>query len=150
MHEAVRRAQMDDLRDLAEMQAAARAAVVGQRGGDRHLQEVAAVDDWGRAVSDPNHSVWVALIDSVPLGFLELHVAEAVATVRQVWVDPGARELGLGDALLAEALADARRRGCTVLEGTALPGDRLTKNLYERAGVVARKIVLSTQLGPAG
>jgi hypothetical protein len=33
-----------------------------------------------------------------------------------------------------------------VLEGTALPGDRDTKNLYERAGVVARKIVVSKPL----
>ena len=36
---------------------------------------------------------------------------------------PGARELGLGDALLAAALEAARAAGCTVLEGTALPGD---------------------------
>mgnify|MGYP003348556134 CR=1 FL=1 len=64
----------------------------------------------------------------------------------QVFVEAEARELGLGDALLGTAIDAARRTGCSRLEGSALPGDRLTKNLYERAGVVARKIVLSTDL----
>lgn len=149
MQEVVRTARAGDEPELARMEAAARAAVVGQRGGARHLEEVAPVGDWSGLVNDPRRSIWVALIDTVPVGFLEMEVEGEVATVRQVWVEPEARELGFGDLMLAEALADATRRGCAALEGTALPGDRLTKNLYERAGVVARKIVLSTRLGPA-
>ena len=59
---------------------------------------------------------------------------------------PEARELGFGDWLLEAALHAARDAGSTVLEGTALPGDRDTKNLYERAGIKARKITVSLPL----
>ena len=58
----------------------------------------------------------------------------------------GARELGFGDAMLAAGLAHARARGAVVFEGEALPGDRDTKNLYERAGITARLITVSTRL----
>ena len=66
--------------------------------------------------------------------------------VRQVYVEPEARELGFGDELLATALDIARARGCTALQATALPGDRLTKNLYERAGITTRKLTVWTRL----
>jgi len=34
------------------------------------------------------------------------------------------------------------------IEGEALPGDRETKNLYERARITARLIVVSSELEP--
>jgi ribosomal protein S18 acetylase RimI-like enzyme len=88
----------------------------------------------------------VGLYDDVVLGYLELEVRGSIGAVVQVYVHPEARELGLGDEMLRAATVAARAAGCAVLEGTALPGDRDTKNLYERAGVVARKIVLSKRL----
>ena len=69
-----------------------------------------------------------------------------IAVVRQVYVEPEARELGFGDGLLDAARHEAQRHGCSALEGFALPGDRDTKNLYERAGITARKIIVSTRL----
>ena len=69
-----------------------------------------------------------------------------VARVDQVYVTPDARELGFGDALLEAATAAAVAAGADVLEGQALPGDRDTKNLYERAGITARLITVSRRL----
>ena len=66
--------------------------------------------------------------------------SDLIIRVDQVWVTPAARELGFGDALLAAAIAGARECGAVAVEGQALPGDRHTKNLYERAGIVARLI----------
>ena len=63
-----------------------------------------------------------------------------------MYVEPEARELGFGDDLLAMATAAARDRGCVALEATALPGDRMTKNLYERAGITTRKLTVWTRL----
>jgi GNAT superfamily N-acetyltransferase len=87
--------------------------------------------------------------DEVIVGYLIVDVDGAVALIDQVFVTPEARELGFGDALLAAALEEARAAGAGVLEGHALPGDRDTKNLYERAGITARLITVSTVLRPA-
>lgn len=144
MIEEVRPLSVHDCADVADLEAAARAATTTQRGGEAHLAETPAVGDW-RPLVDQGR-VWVAELDGLVVGFLELILDGARALVRQVYVRPEARELGFGDALLAAATDAARAAGCTVLEGTALPGDRDTKNLYERAGVVARKIVLSRRL----
>jgi GNAT superfamily N-acetyltransferase len=144
VQELVRLLAAPDSADVAELEAAARAAMAERRGGAAHLAEVAPVGHWAALVADQR--VWVATLDDVVVGYLELQVHGHTAEVRQVYVHPEARELGFGDELLAAARAAARDAGCTVLEGTALPGDRDTKNLYERAGIVARKIVLSTPL----
>ena len=144
MNDIVRLARHDDIIELAALETSAREGLVDQRGGAALLAEIAPVGDW-QSVVDAG-LLWVAEIDGVVLGFLQLDQRGEVASVRQVYVDPDARELGFGDALLGEAIADARRRGCQSIEGVALPGDRETKNLYERAGITARKIVVSKRL----
>ena len=80
------------------------------------------------------------------VGYIELEIANDVARVMQVYVEPLAREVGFGDWLLEAAIEEGRRRGGKVIEGFALPGDRATKNLYERAGITARKITVSKDL----
>jgi ribosomal protein S18 acetylase RimI-like enzyme len=130
----------DDLAQLTLLEHEARAALVDQRGGERWLVEHTAVDDaWVQrcVVSD----VYVAVIDDVVVGYLVADLGhDHVVRVDQVWVTPEARELGFGDELLVTAIASASRRGAVAVEGQALPGDRQTKNLYERAGIVARLI----------
>ncbi len=71
---------------------------------------------------------------------------DGIVRIDQVWVTPEARELGFGDALLATAIAGAKQNGAVAVEGQALPGDRHTKNLYERAGIVARLITTFRRL----
>ena len=146
MQQSIRRLTSDDVGEVARLEAEARSAMLSQRGGGAHLAEVPAVGDWDTLVADHNHAVWVALVDDVPVGYLELLIAGDVAELRQVYVHPQARGLGLGAELLSAAVEEGRERGCARLEGTALPGDRETKNLFERAGIKARKIVMSTTL----
>lgn len=143
---AVRRLEPGDCGLVRILEAMWRAAAADYRGADELLAEFPPVPAWEERVGDDGHPVWVGTIDGVVAGYLELDVADAVASVRQVFVHPDARELGLGDDLLAAALDFSRSAGSGRFEGTALPGDRLTKNLYERAGIVARKVVLSTRL----
>lgn len=146
MQQSIRRLTSDDVDEVARLEAEARSAMQTQRGGAAHLAEVPPVGDWGALVEDHNCPVWVALVDSVPVGYLELVIDGEVAEVRQVHVHPQARGLGLGSELLGAAIEEGRERGCARLEGIALPGDRGTKNLYERAGIKARKIVMSKPL----
>jgi GNAT superfamily N-acetyltransferase len=63
-----------------------------------------------------------------------------------MYVVPDAREVGVGDALVAAVRATASERGCAWLDALALPGDRALKNLYERNGLTARLLIASTRL----
>ena len=93
---------------------------------------------------DPN--VRPAVSGDVVVGYLVSHHAGQVAFIDDVYVTPDAREVGFGDALVAAAMAAGRAAGCGLIEGEALPGDRHVKNLYERAGITARLIVVSKAL----
>lgn len=144
--EVVRRAEVADAAQLGELEAAARHHLIDQRGGAALLAEQAAIGDWVPAIEDHTRWIGVAELDGFVVGYLELALAGDMAVVRQVYVQPEARELGFGDGMLEMAREQAQRHGCSVLEGFALPGDRETKNLYERAGITARKIIVSTRL----
>ena len=140
----VRDAVDADRAELTDLERAARAQLADQRGGARWLEEHAAHGpDWDTAGEAP---ALVAVLDDVPVGYLVTRRDGPVVRVVDVYVRPEARELGFGDALLASALARARDAGATWFEAEALPGDRDTKNLYERAGITARLIVVATRL----
>ncbi len=136
----VRRAVAADAAQLCELEIEARAALVGQRGGEQWLLAHPEITDgWSRRATEAD--VWVAHIGDVLVGYLVAILGDdLVLRIDQVWVTPQARELGFGDELLAAAIASARQAGAIAVEGQALPGDRHTKNLYERAGIVARLI----------
>lgn len=149
--EPVIRAIVDgDRETLVSIDRAARRPLGQQRGGTAWLAAHPPLEDrWPSANEVPLG--WVSLLDDAAVGFLMLDVGEAVgrgriALVDRVYVLEPARELGCGDALLAAAEEWARGAGCVALEGIALPGDRETKNLYERGGVVARSITVSKNL----
>lgn len=146
---SVRRAIPADASQLAELEAQARNALVDARGGAALLAEQPAVGDWYALLDDRDQRVWVAGIDGVVVGYLQLRhiVGTPTGVVIQVYVEPGAREVGFGDVLLGEAIASIRDAGGVCVESFALPGDRDTKNLYERAGVTARKLIVSKRLG---
>ena len=140
----VRAATQNDEHQLRELELEARAALVDQRGGDRWLIEHPLVGDaWVHRWVD----AFVGVIDDVVVAYIVAQLGDdAIVRIDQVWVTPAARELGFGDELLATAIESARRRGAVGVEGQALPGDRQTKNLYERAGIVARLITTVRRL----
>lgn len=142
----VRPAAIDDAEQLSELEREARAALVGQRGGDRWLVEHPLVGDgWPQRCAGSD--VHVGSIDDVVIAYIVADLGDDdIVRIDQVWVTPEARELGFGDALLAAAIEAGRRRGAVAVEGQALPGDRHTKNLYERAGIVARLITTFRRL----
>ena len=144
----IRLAEHDDAEPIAQLEAEARAALVDARGGAALLAEQPAVGDWTSVLTAVDRTVWVATIDGTVVGYLELvnPVSGGAGVVRQVYVHPEAREVGFGDYLLAAAIEAIQQMGGTVVESFALPGDRDTKNLFERAGVTARKIIVSKRL----
>ena len=149
----VRPARGADVDELQRLEDEARAGLDGARGGARWLEEHPPIGSrWAEVVAE--RSVFVAEIGEVEgldqppavVGYLLLDVDGDVAHIEQVFVTPGARELGFGDALVQAATDEARSAGATYLEGEALPGDRESKNLFERARITARLITVSRRL----
>lgn len=138
----------DDLAQLELLEGEARAALIGQRGGDRWLIEHPVVGGrWAERCRIEGTDVVVAHIGAVVVGYLVGVLGEdRIIRIDQVWVTPDARENGFGDALLELAIDRARATGAVAVEGESLPGDRHTKNLYERAGIVARLITTYREL----
>jgi GNAT superfamily N-acetyltransferase len=151
----VRRAEPGDAAVLRMLEASARAMLADARGGRRWLDGHAEI---GAAwpVTIDRRTVFVAVIppegaggaDAV-VGYLVADLVYdpmLVARIDQVFVEAGARELGFGDALVAAAMDWGREAGAELIEAETLPGDRNLKNLYERAGVTARLIIVSKRL----
>ena len=127
------------VRELAEI---ARESIREARGGARWI-ETHPLPDW----TNPDLSVLVADLDGLVVGYLVGRLSSAdVLMVDEVFVLEEARELGFGDALVEEIQQIGRRRGARRMEAEALPGDRDTKNLWERAGITARLITVSVEL----
>jgi len=145
----VRAAAAHDALPLAALEREARSSIADRRGGKRWLEEhPERGGTWGAVIAST--PTFVATIDEVAVGYVVVEVDGAIATVEQIYVTPEARELGFGDELLAAARSAGAAAGASVIEGHALPGDRDTKNLYERAGITARLITVSAPIsGPA-
>lgn len=137
----IRSAHPDDLTQIMLLEGEARAALVDQRGGQRWLAENPEVGEGWTDLLRSDHVV-VGHIGPVVVSVMAAAVgSDDVLRVGFVWVTPDARELGFGDAMLAAVIQWGRGEGAIGVEGQALPGDRQTKNLWERAGIVARLIV---------
>jgi GNAT superfamily N-acetyltransferase len=94
-------------------------------------------------------------VDDVTLGVVMCRLealgdGSRLARLEWMWVDPGARELGLGAELMDLVVGWAGERGATRLDAHALPGNREAKNFLEQAGFSARLIVLHRRLEDRG
>jgi GNAT superfamily N-acetyltransferase len=127
-----------------------------QRGGAMwEAQEGAALrslDALRNAIDDPTSLVLLGCIDLVPVGLLlanleALDDGTLVAVVRGLYVEPDAREVGVGTALLDAAIAWATAKGCRGIDATVLPGNRDGKNFFEMHGMVARAIRVHRTVG---
>lgn len=138
---STRVAVVDDFDELDHLEVRARDGVRDQRGGIRLLERVAA-----RSGRWADGAITIVVeFERLCVGYLVL-IPGDVAVIEWVYVIDEAREIGCGDALIDAAFQHARSSGARRLEGLALPGDRETKNLYERAGITAKAIVVAIDL----
>ena len=98
--------------------------------------------------------VIVGTIDDVVVGFATVDIetlndGARLGIIREICVLPGARGVGVGEALLGDALAFCRTRNCQGVDAVALPGARETKNFFETFGLTARALVVHTPLDRA-
>ena len=76
----------------------------------------------------------------------QLRDGGVLGVIDDIYVEPDAREVGVGEALMDSIEAWCRARGCIGIDALALPGNRETKNFFETFGLVARAIVVHRAL----
>jgi GNAT superfamily N-acetyltransferase len=155
--EQVRSAGRDDVERLVELTAAFHAAAGTKRGGaatrptdDGGHPPEASQDALAAYVAGPGTMALVGLLDEWTAGMALCRVDEDSGGRRGVldvcYVEPGAREVGLGQLLLERSVAWFRSQGCSGIDGTAFPGDREAKQFFESAGFKARLLVMHLPL----
>jgi len=159
--EGARPATLADLPRLAELAADAGAELAPMRGGrvftSREARPLPADASFKDALADPDHLVVVGTIDGTVVGYGavrldELRDGATLGVIDDLFVEPGARAVGVGEAVIGELLDWCRARGCVGVDAIALPGNRETKNFFETFGFTARAIVVHRRLEdpPAG
>ena len=129
--------------------AAAREELAPMRGGAIYFaREVPEVVPAG---GDESRPVWIGTIDETAVGYAAAHVEHlrdgtVLGVVDHLFVEEGARDVGVGEALMNELLAWFSAQGCDAADAAALPGNRQTKNFFESSGFSARLIVMHHRL----
>ena len=90
--------------------------------------------------------VWVGELAGTVVGYLAASVTGVTGMIDAIYVDRGCRSVGIGSAMLAQALAWMVGEGCEGVDADALPGARHTKNFFEEAGFTARLLVVHRRL----
>ena len=152
--ESVRAATRADLDLLSGFAAALRTELAGERGGPLWIAREATDDPSGRLASlieSPDAIVVVGLIDDVPVGYAGASVevlrdGRRLGVVEELFTEPPARAVGVGEAMLETVLSFCRAAGCVGIDASALPGHREAKNFFERAGFTARRLVMYREL----
>jgi GNAT superfamily N-acetyltransferase len=144
---SVRPAVASDVAVLHVLAAAAGVALDDERGGVLHRTHDLDGFDPATLIDGERTVTLVGLIDDAMLGFACVEAGDHdQAVLRALYVDPAAREVGLGETVIESVLAWCRQHGCVGLDAVALPGDRETKNFFETQGLVARAITVHRDL----
>jgi GNAT superfamily N-acetyltransferase len=155
--EAARPAVADDIAEIARLVGIARAEVIDQRGGPLWLavegREQFDADSIASVVGRTGHHLVVGTLDDHVVAYLYADTTPVagderpMAVIRELYVEPEGREVGMGEALMDSVLAWAQEVGCGGIDSFALPGNRAMKNLFERYGLVARAILVHKSFG---
>ena len=107
-----------------------------------------------RALLDRDDArVVIGTIDGAPVGFgaveIEtLRTGERLGTIAELFVEEGARAVGVGEAMAGALLEFCAAQGCCGVDARALPGHRAAKNFFEEQGFTARALVMHRPFEP--
>jgi ribosomal protein S18 acetylase RimI-like enzyme len=152
MNIIVREAAGDDVPALTELYAGLEGEMVALKPVWRLVDGLPhpAQPTVAQRVDDPRWLTYVAELDGAIVGFLFARDeemlpqagGERIASIRHIYTDIEAREVGVGEALMDRFLEDARLRGIGRFDAHVSPGHRLAKNFFEANGFKARSIVM--------
>jgi len=149
--DSCRPAERADLPRVAALARELRAELTALRGGEVWAAQDARPEPLEAAfaalLDDPEATVRVGLIDEVVVGFgvlvLEtLSTGELLGRVTELFVEPPARAIGVGEGIADDLVRFATDQDCIGVDALALPGHRATKNFFEEQGFTARALVM--------
>ncbi|MBN2205374.1 MAG: GNAT family N-acetyltransferase [Thermoleophilia bacterium] len=153
--EAARTATEADVPALTALVAAAAAEKRAQKGGPlwfrRERRQGDPQAELTSALTTPGKEVAAGTFDGTVVGYgivrsERLTDGSLLGVIDDIYVDPAARAVGIGEALMNHLLDWCRAQGCFGVDSLALPGDRHTKNFFESFGLVARAIIVHRPL----
>ena len=156
--EGARSAEIGDLDAIVDLAARAVKELSELRGGDVWRRREARQEPLGPMLeaavrdADGDSTVIVGTVADTVVGYALSQIEDLVdgsrlAVVTDLYVDPEARGVGVGEAMMDALVAHAERAGAIGIDAIALPGDRATKNFFESFGLKARAIVVHRALG---
>ena len=117
------------------------------------LREAAPVASPEEALSrlGERDRLFMGWVEGVAVGFALVRLdrladGSVLGVIDVLYVEPGFREVGVGEALMDRILSWAVDNDCLGIDGLALPGDRHTKNFFESFGFKARLLVVHRDL----
>jgi len=156
--EAARPATLEDVDLLVALARACAEELASQRGGELLLERESRRDPPGPAlvasIADPEQHVSVGTVDGAVVGYGVVRAevmgtGRVVAIVDDIFVHPGARGIGVGEAIMDQLVMWSSERGAIGIDSVVLPGMRDSKNFFETCGLVARAIVVHRPLDDA-
>lgn len=153
--EGSRLATRDDLADIVRLAEAMRDELSAMRGGELYRDRDARAEPldaaFGSVMGDDAALVVVGTIDDVPVGFGVVEVATlrtgaSLGRITELFVEEGARSVGVGEAMAGDLVAFCHARECIGIDTFALPGHRAAKNFFEEQGFTARSLVMHRSL----
>lgn len=150
--ELARTARAEDRQVCTRLLSQALVAAESMRGGAALVGDATTVtllERWTRPGAAAH--LMVGEYEGVVVGLLAVTAAEGPGGVTNgfvecCYVEPGARGVGVGTALMEAAVAWCAGQTCAGIDALALPGDRTTKQRMEAAGFTARLLTLSRRL----
>jgi GNAT superfamily N-acetyltransferase len=147
---AARPAAVDELELVRELVRQSQTERLTERGGAvlEQLEPRPPIDN--ARLSDDTVLIALGLYDGVPFGFAHAALATIDGTrivhLHDLFVEPAARGVGVGEALLDFVIEWARTHDARGIDSLVLPGNREGKNFFERFGLVARAIHVYREL----
>lgn len=154
--EGCRAATDDDLPRLAELARLAVAELAPTKGGDvwaaREARGEPVEAGLKADLADPDCRVLCGTVDEAVIGYAVVRLERLrdggrLGVLSDIFVEPGAREVGVGEAMVTSVIDWCREAGCIGIDSFALPGNRTTKNFFETFGFTARMLVVHHRLG---
>lgn len=156
--ESARPAVAVDVDGILALTTALRAELAQHRGGAwwirTHDDAPPSAAGLHARLADPDGHLVVGCIDGLTVGYAlagirRLADGGRLAEITEVFVQPDARAVGVGERMIDEVLSWAGEQGCEGVDATALPGHRAAKSFFEAHGFLARSLVMHRSL-PAG